>query len=424
VAGGGGGGVPRAEDVVQDRLARRDFEEVDVFVRRGVEDELRPVAREEVVHPFGVANVPDHLDEGLPGGLLPQVEPQVHQAVLAVIEGDEPRRPEAGELPAELRPDRAPRPGHQDRPSAHPFLDPLDVDGDRLAPEQVLDPHLADLPQRPLPGDKVGQRRDGAALDPRVLAELDNLPHEAGRRGGRGDQHLADAPLRDQARDVEGRAEHAEVLDPPPLLLRVVVHEADRHAGVALRPAQVASDHRADIPRPDDQDAAPPAARGAQAGCAHHLPGETTAADQDRREDPGEHDDARREEADLRDQVEHEGGREPQGQGADQDEEGRHPGVAPEGTVDPGQIEEEEERGRIEEGGADIGVDVLGRYPAVEPESKRRHERRVQQNGVDDVDHGQLEPRAHRSVPGYGLPLNFAPPSIHRPPRPGQTGNG
>src|SRR5581483_4260881 len=99
--------VARAEDVVRDRLQRVRLEHADVLVRGGVEDDLGPVALEDLPHLRPVAAVREHGDGGGEVALVDELALDLEERRLTLLDEDEPRGAEPGELPAELRADRA-----------------------------------------------------------------------------------------------------------------------------------------------------------------------------------------------------------------------------------------------------------------------------------------------------------------------------
>jgi len=100
---------------------------------------------------------------------------------LRLVDADQPLRPEAGDLAAELGADRAARAGHEhDLPGqVLPHARALHLH--RLAPQPVLHAHLAHLGQR-----QLGLGQEPGAVERRLPLRLDGIPSSPVFDGGRG----------------------------------------------------------------------------------------------------------------------------------------------------------------------------------------------------------------------------------------------
>ncbi len=134
--------------------------------------------------------------------------------------------PEARQLPRELGADRAPGAGHHHRLAGQEPLQQLLVQDHRIAPKQILDLHVADAADLHRPRQDLVQPRDDLRLDRHALADLDDSTDVRSRGPRDGDDHVVDAELRRQPRQVPGGADDLHPLDHRPLLLRVVIDEA------------------------------------------------------------------------------------------------------------------------------------------------------------------------------------------------------
>ena len=80
--------------------------------------------------------------------LVQQLLLDVEEVLLGVVDEHEPRRLHRRDLAAQLRADRAAGAGDEHDLAGQVGGDALQVDVDRVAPEHVLDAHLADLAAR------------------------------------------------------------------------------------------------------------------------------------------------------------------------------------------------------------------------------------------------------------------------------------
>ena len=118
------------------------------------------------VHGAGVGDVADHRDDLDVGEAAAQLLVDVEQRRLGALEQHEPSDPERGDLAAQLRADAAAGAGHEHRPAADERPHRLLGDGDRLAPQEVLDPDRADAVDRDGLVEQLvdgGERSDGDA---------------------------------------------------------------------------------------------------------------------------------------------------------------------------------------------------------------------------------------------------------------------
>ena len=132
------------------------LEHRDVLVRGGMEDDGRAVLLEHLApHDRAFLDV-DELRHG--GGELPllQLLLDLEERPLGVVDEDEPRRADPGDLPTELRADRSACPRNEHRLAFEVRRDFLEVDLDLLAAEDVLHldgPNLAGEPE--VAGDEL-----------------------------------------------------------------------------------------------------------------------------------------------------------------------------------------------------------------------------------------------------------------------------
>ena len=137
----------RADDVVPYRLEGMRLHQRHVLVRGGVEDDRGPVLLEDLApERLPVLDVDELRHRGREVALVDELALDVEQRRLGVVDEDQPRRIDTGDLTAELCADRAA--GTRDEHGL--FLqvrgDAVEVDLHLLAAEDVLDLDGADLP--------------------------------------------------------------------------------------------------------------------------------------------------------------------------------------------------------------------------------------------------------------------------------------
>ena len=223
------GDRPRAERVVAHRLERIRLHHRDVLVRRRVEDDTRAVLVEDLAHLDAVLHVADDRGGGVKPALVDELALDLEQRRLSVVDEDDPRRPDARDLPTELRADRATCARHEHGLTSEILRDRLEVDLDRLAAEHVLDLHRPQLcGEIDISSHELGKPRQRLHRETFGSRDLDNpLAQPAGSRRNR-NQHLVWPAVVDQMLQVGDRPEDADAVEAKVALARVVVDEADR----------------------------------------------------------------------------------------------------------------------------------------------------------------------------------------------------
>ncbi len=283
----------RAAHVVLDRLARVPLHHRHVLVRRGVEHHGRGVAGEDGAHPLPVADV-GHAGRQVEVGVRAvQLPLNLEERRLRPLDQHHLPGPEPGHLPAQLAADAAAGPGDEHHAVLDQLLQRLEVQRHRLAPEQVLDGHVAQLVELGLPLDELIEPRHGADGHPGRLAEVDDVPHLLAGRGRNGDHDLVDLQLARQVGHVGQGAAHRHPVDANAALGAVVVGEAHRVVAPAAGLLHLAHQHLAGVARADDEDAPPldlplvdagrqlPQRAHAEAQAAHQHDGQQPVDDQD-----------------------------------------------------------------------------------------------------------------------------------------------
>ena len=216
-------------DVVADRLERVRLHQRHVLVRRRVEDDARPVALEDLCQLRPVADVGEDGDAGRELPLVHELALDLEERRLALVE----RISRAGfarrDLAAELRADRAAGARDQHGLALEIRRDRLEVDLDRLAAEDVLHLHRADLRgEVDLVGDQLveaRQRLHRNALAARASTTCWRCSPEA---DGIAIRSSSGRLSRRTCAELVRGPEHADAVDAEVPLARVVVDDPDR----------------------------------------------------------------------------------------------------------------------------------------------------------------------------------------------------
>ena len=182
----------RGDRVVAHGLDGVLLHQAHVLVGGRVEDDGRAVLLEHLPHALLLLAVGEHRDgvERVP--VLDQLARDLEQVVLGVVEQDEPARPHARDLAAQLGADRAARAGDHHAAAGQVAAGRLDLHPDRLAPQHVLHPHLADLADvAPAAGlEQLEDRRHRAHAHAALAARAHDPRAQGAGGGGDRDQDL------------------------------------------------------------------------------------------------------------------------------------------------------------------------------------------------------------------------------------------
>ncbi len=243
----------RAEHVVAHRLERVRLDQRHVLVRRGVEDDRGAVALEDLTHPVAIADVGEYGHARGELALVDELALDVEEGAFALVDEDDPLRVGARDLAAELGADRAAGAGHEHRLAREVRVDRLEVDLDRLAPEQVLNLDGANLDgEIAVAGDQLVQPRQRLHRHVLVARHLDD-PRTLLARGRRDcDQNLIGTAVAKQVRELVRRAEDTDPVQAQVLLARVVVDQADRRVAERRRAQHLAQHQLSGVTGADD----------------------------------------------------------------------------------------------------------------------------------------------------------------------------
>ena len=221
-----------------------------MLVRSGVEHDLGPVLLERPEHPLPLPDVDEQraVRGGERGG-------DVVQVGLVVVEQQQSRRIELGDLPGDLRADRAAGPRDEHPAPTEQLADRAEVGDDLLAAQQVVDAHLPDVLQAQSGPDDLVDRRGHPKGYPRLLGGCgDALDQLAGGCGHR-EQHLVRLLTGDRLSQVGGAATHRDAEDLLAVLAGVVVEEAHRDESAAASGQHLPGQSGPGLAGTDDDDA-------------------------------------------------------------------------------------------------------------------------------------------------------------------------
>jgi hypothetical protein len=200
-----------------------------------------------------VLDVGELAQHGREVALVDQLPLDLEQRSLGVVDQNQPRRPDARDLAAQLGTDRPARSGDEHGGALEIGGDLVEVDLDLLPAEHVLHLDGTDLAREiEVSGDELVQARQRLHHDPQPLRRLDDASAHVARDGRHRDQHLVGAVLAQHARQLVDRAQHADAHDPRVPLPRVVVDEPDRRVVEHPRPLHLLHDQSAGVARADD----------------------------------------------------------------------------------------------------------------------------------------------------------------------------
>jgi hypothetical protein len=212
-----------------------------VLERGGVEHDLGAALGEHPPDRLAVAQVGQDQLGALQHGRPAQGELHGVQGRLVPVEHHQLGRPEALELPAQLRADRAAGAGDEHPAAGQVAGDRVQVRLHLLPAQQVGDQGIADVPDGRRLVQQFAHRRQHLEVEPGTQADVAHRPQQGGVRVGHRQDHGTGARAPRRGRDVGPAAQHPHALHPQVSLVRVVVDQADRQVP-ALRVAQ----HRAD----------------------------------------------------------------------------------------------------------------------------------------------------------------------------------
>lgn len=201
-----------------------------MLVGRRVEDQVRPVRIQQVIHPLLVPHGPDaHLQRQL--RVLPaQLHLNVVGVVFVNVEDHQPPGPVPGDLTAQLAADAAAASGDQNRLVVDIAADLLQVHLDGVPAQQVLQLHPAELADGDLTVDQLIHARHHLDLAAGGAAYIEDLLPSGALKRRNGEHDLVDIELPGGLGNVPPRTHNAHTLQNAAPLGGVVVDDAGHPA--------------------------------------------------------------------------------------------------------------------------------------------------------------------------------------------------
>ena len=251
----GTGGLQGAHDVVLDRFVRAYLHERYVLMCSRMEDHVRLVL---LHHTADTVGVPAGADEGHEVQLRVLHEELLLDAVSIVlvnVEDDELLRLVACDLTAELRADRSATAGDEDGLPLDHTEDFFVVDLDRFTTEEVEDVDVTELADADFSIDELVDARDGLQLTATLLTDVEDLRALFGGRSRDRIDDFGNLVLLYGVEDVVSCTDDRDAVEDAPLLVRVVVDQADRIPLQVLAGEELLDEHTAGVARADDHHA-------------------------------------------------------------------------------------------------------------------------------------------------------------------------
>ena len=195
-----------------------------------MEHHIRPMLTEYRFHARRILDVADHALHRLPGELLLDAV----QRQLRLLEEDQATRCETGDLPAQLRTDRASRTGHQHHLAIQQPVQAGLIERDAVTAEEVFQLNLADTRNRHAAGEQVAQRGYGQHLHPCRDRQFRGMATGCRARLRHGDHGVTHLRAPDMEGKVGHRPQHGDAGDLPPQHGGILRQQAD-HAPLAPR---------------------------------------------------------------------------------------------------------------------------------------------------------------------------------------------
>ncbi len=192
-----------------------------------MKDHRRPPRPQRLLEAERVLHVADDVREPRRAALAAELLLELVEPELARVERDQLRGLEPDDLPAQLGADRAAGAGHEHRAPAQPAAQPLAVELDRVAPEQIVELHPPQLRDGDLARHQVLVGRHRHRRHVRLAAEVDRAASLRVRAVRHRDHRELGVLLLDDLRQASEGAEHFHALDLAAAGPGVVVQQPD-----------------------------------------------------------------------------------------------------------------------------------------------------------------------------------------------------
>ena len=206
------GDGPRAQDVVLDGFARIRLHHGHMLVGSGVKQHRGGEIGQDLVHADLIADV-GHAGDHLDFRIIPdQFAMDEKQAVFGLLHQNQGGRGKTAHLPAQLRANASAGTRHNHPPAPDDAGDGLAIQSDRVAAQEILDGHVADLRQVNALHEFAGPRND-----PRGDVAIFTGPgHSANRLAGsviHADQGLPGSVLVDHFGHLRQGPQHVNAMN-------------------------------------------------------------------------------------------------------------------------------------------------------------------------------------------------------------------
>ncbi len=246
--------VARAKNVVLHRFRGECLHVMDVLVRRRVIHDVRTVLPERALQRRRIARVDDGGHDVALGVALPELALDLVDLVLAPAQEHQALHVEAGELPADLASNRATRARDQDGAPHQEAFDLALVELHRLATEEILGAHVADLLQVHRPLDDLEETGGDAEGHARIPAQRHHAAHELTTRRRHRDEDLVHALCGDRRGQVRGHADHRNTVETCPAQGLGVIQISDHGVLLGSAIGDLSSQHAAGFAGANDQE--------------------------------------------------------------------------------------------------------------------------------------------------------------------------
>ena len=194
---------------------------------RSVEHELGAPGLKGLLEAVGVPDVTQLNLQDQFWKLTPKAPLNVPEAVFTPAQKDQARGIELGHLSGQLAADGASCPGDEHDRILQGLVDRVQVEGDGIPPEQVLDGDVAKLLLAAFLAKEALHARQGLHSDILRAEDLGQRPDAGSGGAGDGENHLGGPRFLDDGWKQFGGSQHRYALDPDALLFERIIHKAD-----------------------------------------------------------------------------------------------------------------------------------------------------------------------------------------------------
>lgn len=224
-----------------------------VLISGSMIKKIRGIVLDDLLDALSIQNVANHRNDLERRMFALELDVYKIEVAFRPLEQDEQLWSKGGQLPAKLRADRAPRPGHEDSLPLELLSEPVEIQPDRLPPEEILRPHFLEPPNPRLALKQLVKGRNGLEGHPALPAPLKDPPPLLPRGRRDGDKDFLNLPRPAQLRQGVNRSHHLNAVDSPPLLPGIIIHEAHNFIIQRETPVDLPDQHLPPISGSDDE---------------------------------------------------------------------------------------------------------------------------------------------------------------------------